>query len=53
MKSKIFFFVSTRSCDGLNDHVVTIIAKTAEKAISLASRKFIEWGYKGTPKLAI
>lgn len=53
MKTKIFFFVSTRSCDNLGNTVVTIMAKSVEKAVALASRKFVEWGYKGTPKLAI
>lgn len=50
---KVFFFISTRSCDNLGKSVVTIFAKSAEKAVALASKKFIQWGYKGTPKLAI
>lgn len=53
MKSKVFFFVSSRGCDILGGTVVTIVARSYEKAVQLASRKFIEWGYKGSPKLAI
>lgn len=45
---KLFFFTST--IDNEVKNVVTIGTSNARRARRLASIKFLEWGYKGSPK---
>lgn len=45
----IYFFNSSRKSDNLT-HPVTIYSNNERRATAIAIVKFIEWGYKGSPR---
>lgn len=46
---KLYFFTSTRKADKCG--TITIATQSERKAKLLATVKFLEWGYKGSPKM--
>ena len=44
----MFMFVSTNKRDKCS--IVTVLARTFERANKLVSKKFVDWGYKGKPQ---
>lgn len=48
---KLFFFTST--IDNEVNGVITVATRSASRAKRIVSKKFLQWGYKGEPKLAI
>ena len=48
---KLYFFTSTRKADKCG--TITIATQNEKRARLLACVKFLEWGYKGEPKLAL
>ena len=46
---KLYFFTSSRKSDKVN--IITIATQSERRARLIAIIKFLEWGYKGVPKM--